>query len=246
MHSKQAKYIELGELLLQQILQGHYPLGSLLPTEKELCAQHGISRHTAREGLRYIERIGVVERRQGAGTRVIRSSLPEQINQFTQSVQELLEFGQQTRFNIDVCQLLSTDKDEMARLKLLSPMNYIYLAGIRSEVHDKKPICYSSIQQFRYHPEVLAQSLDKKAALRQMMHLLSSANIGRVEQEFTACLLTCEMATKLNDRAQSAAMKVVRKYYSKQGELVLLAESIYPAHRYRYINVLTPSSTKKL
>ncbi|MEE2002938.1 GntR family transcriptional regulator [Alkalimonas sp. MEB108] len=244
MQNKQAKYIELGELLLQQILRGHYPLSALLPTEKELCAQHGISRHTAREGLRYIERIGLVERRQGAGTRVIRTNLPEQINQFTQSVQELLEFGQQTRFSIDVCQLLITDKDEMSRLKFSHPREYIYLAGVRSEVHDKKPICYSSIQQFRYHTDLYAKDLDKKTALKQMMHLLSSSNIGRVEQEFTACLLTSDMAQKLNDQAHSAGMRVVRKYFSKQGELVLLAESIYPAHRYRYINVLTPASKK--
>lgn len=243
MLSKQAKYIELGEQMLQQILQGHYAIGSLLPTEKEICQQHQISRHTAREALRYIERLGMVERRQGAGTRVLKSKLPDQLTQFTQSVQELLEFGLQTRFQVEHCARVAPCEEALRHWAASTAQHLVHLSGIRLDLHTGKPVCFSVIQQLEADEEVGMALPDKKLVLKNMLNLLNSSNIGRVEQEFTACLLSAVLAAKLSDSANSAAMHVVRRYYSKQGALLLISQSTYPAHRFRYTNILTPSVT---
>lgn len=243
MLSKQAKYIELGEQMLQQILQGSYTVGSLLPTEKEMCQQHQISRHTAREALRYIERLGMVERRQGAGTRVLKSKLPDQLNQFTQSVQELLEFGLQTRFQVEHCERFTAVEDELLQWAVKDQQHIIHLSGIRMDLHTGKPVCFSVIQQLEPYAQANIALPDKKQVLKNMLNLLNSNNIGRVEQEFTACLLSAEIADKLSDSPRTAAMHVVRRYYSKHDTLLLISQSTYPSHRFRYTNILTPSAT---
>jgi DNA-binding FadR family transcriptional regulator len=56
--------------LAMRILSGHYPQGSLLPTEAELGAELGVSRTALREATRTLAAKGLIETRQRAGTRV--------------------------------------------------------------------------------------------------------------------------------------------------------------------------------
>jgi len=68
--SAQPRYLAVAERLSQAITQGEYGVGSLLPTESELCDKFGVSRHTVREALRKLRDLGLVTRHQGVGTRV--------------------------------------------------------------------------------------------------------------------------------------------------------------------------------
>lgn len=59
------------EQIYQKITLGEWPLGSRLPTELELSSQLGVSRPVLREALLRLRIDGIIESRQGAGTRVI-------------------------------------------------------------------------------------------------------------------------------------------------------------------------------
>lgn len=56
--------------LIEAILEGHFPIGSNLPAERELAGQLGITRPTLREALQRLARDGWVEIRHGRHTRV--------------------------------------------------------------------------------------------------------------------------------------------------------------------------------
>ena len=70
------RYHVLADGLRKEILSGRYPVGAQLPTELEICRTEGVSRHTARDALRILIDEGLVERRQGAGTKVIAAQRP--------------------------------------------------------------------------------------------------------------------------------------------------------------------------
>ena len=57
-------------LLCERIFRGEYADGELLPPERELAAQFEMSRVTVRTALAALEAEGLVERRQGRGTRL--------------------------------------------------------------------------------------------------------------------------------------------------------------------------------
>lgn len=65
------KYKEIASLIRQQILSGTYPPNTLLPTEQQLCAVHGVSRQTIRAALQTLVEEGLIQRRQGSGSRVL-------------------------------------------------------------------------------------------------------------------------------------------------------------------------------
>lgn len=54
----------------RRILSSHYPPGSTLPTEAQLCAEFGVSRTAMREAIKMLAAKGLVVSRQRAGTRV--------------------------------------------------------------------------------------------------------------------------------------------------------------------------------
>ena len=65
------KYREIANKLRQQILEGIYPPGSLLPTEQQLCTAFCASRQTVRTALQTLTEEGLIQRRQGSGSRVM-------------------------------------------------------------------------------------------------------------------------------------------------------------------------------
>ena len=64
-------YLRVARELKGEILAGTLPVGAQLPTEDQLCARFGVSRHTVREALRRLREDHLVASRQGAGTVVV-------------------------------------------------------------------------------------------------------------------------------------------------------------------------------
>jgi GntR family transcriptional regulator, transcriptional repressor for pyruvate dehydrogenase complex len=58
---------EVSEKLIKQILNGTYPAGSKLPTEREMAEQFHVARHIVREALKRVETLRLVRIRQGSG-----------------------------------------------------------------------------------------------------------------------------------------------------------------------------------
>ena len=62
------QYRKLYELLRKHILSGVYEEGSLLPSENELCAVHGMTRPTVRHALDTLVKDGLILKKQGKGS----------------------------------------------------------------------------------------------------------------------------------------------------------------------------------
>jgi GntR family transcriptional repressor for pyruvate dehydrogenase complex len=56
------------EQLIGYVVKGHWPSGTRIPPERELCQQFGIARTSLREALKAMELIGLLESRIGDGT----------------------------------------------------------------------------------------------------------------------------------------------------------------------------------
>lgn len=66
------KYLQLATELQAEIARGTFP--DKLPTEKELSEAYQFSRQTVRRALDYLVELGLVEKRQGSGSRVLNGS----------------------------------------------------------------------------------------------------------------------------------------------------------------------------
>ncbi len=66
----QRLYQEIAEQILNMIREGQLKPGDLLPSERELAQRMHVSRVSVRDAIRVLEARGIVEVRQGEGTRV--------------------------------------------------------------------------------------------------------------------------------------------------------------------------------
>ena len=65
------RYQEIMRAISDDISSGRVAVGARLPTEQQLCTQHGVGRHTIREAIRGLVDAGMLERRPRLGTTVI-------------------------------------------------------------------------------------------------------------------------------------------------------------------------------
>jgi LacI family transcriptional regulator len=72
MPSRIAKHAEIAREIRSEIAAGKYGSGGRLPSEAQLVSRFGVSRPTTAQALRTLEHEGIVERRPGSGTFVIR------------------------------------------------------------------------------------------------------------------------------------------------------------------------------
>ncbi len=68
------KSLQVERKLRRGIMSGKWNVGDRLPADQELCTQFGVSSRTIREALLHLERDGIIERRQGSGTYVARTT----------------------------------------------------------------------------------------------------------------------------------------------------------------------------
>lgn len=64
-------YHQLKEIFVEKIVGGEWPAGEMIPNENQLCEQYGVSRGPVRQALDQLVREGLLERKQGKGTRVL-------------------------------------------------------------------------------------------------------------------------------------------------------------------------------
>ena len=63
------KYLQLAAQLQAEIARGTFP--DKLPTEQELTRLYSVSRQTVRQALDKLVELGLIEKRQGSGSRVL-------------------------------------------------------------------------------------------------------------------------------------------------------------------------------
>ena len=110
-HNSLPRYAQIQKQLEQRLMDGVYPIGSLMPSEQELSAEFNSSRTTIREALRYLRERGYVERRQGVGTRVISDTTRSTYFQSFTSLEELFQVAIDTYYVVMEIKTVALDPE---------------------------------------------------------------------------------------------------------------------------------------
>jgi DNA-binding FadR family transcriptional regulator len=81
---------DVGEQLLRAIQAGDFPVGSRLPSERELSGVFGVTRPVIREALQSLQRLGILQISQGERAEVLRVTPESIVERFTESVRTLI------------------------------------------------------------------------------------------------------------------------------------------------------------
>lgn len=227
-------YSQVAASLVASIRSGQYPVGSLLPTEMELCALHGASRPTIRAALAELQSMGMVLRRKRVGTRVEAMSASTGYSQSLGSLEDLTQMAaHQTRL-VQKTENLVADTALAAEIGCLAGSSWVRIDMLRLGVDDdaSHPIGMTRVYVSAAYadiPKLLKRS--PKALISTLIESHYGRRIAEVEQTIQAVALPAELETVLDAKADSPALKMVRRYLDHTNNLVEATVTIHPGDR---------------
>jgi GntR family transcriptional regulator len=236
------RYQTVADQLRRDIEKGRHQVGTLLPTELQLCAAYEISRHTAREALRVLIHDRMIERKQGSGTLVIANSR-QRFSHSISSVQDLLQYGANTRLTIKHTEIVMAD-DELAELLGCEVgSECIHLHGLRSTQKGEAPFCVSDIYRIGSKDPLSRRLMEVSGAVYALVEELEIGHIGMVEQDINAAPLPTENALELGVPKSSVCLRIARRYFDPSGKLIVAAVNLHPGSDFVYSMSLKQSKS---
>jgi len=238
---KKPRYAELGDLLQSGIERGDYPVGSLLPTELELCERYQVSRHTARAALAQLITAKLVQRRPGSGSRVIAQHEAMRYEHEIDDLDLLIQYGNTTRLKVLEARRLKANDGLAQQLEISPGGNYLHLFGLRLEEPSREPIAVTDMLVPVRAGTPTKALLGLSTSPRTIAAFLDANRLSQVAQVFDAVSLSPAEAKLLGVKRSEPGMRVQRYYRDGDGELLMLAISKHPPGRFAYSMVLSRS-----
>jgi GntR family transcriptional regulator len=217
---KTARYVQIVNVLKARIVSGLYPVGTLLPTEADFCAEFAVSRYTVREALRRLMALGLVSRRQGSGTIVERAEAKEGYQFTLRSLTELFQYALDTFFRVTAIDEVILDADIAAEVGGKRGSRWTMVTGLRSLSPEAKPFCLTK----SYIPDRLAWIAPELPGCIGPFyaHIEKRANepILTAEQHMSAGRMTPEVATALGVGQDEVSLLMMRRYMSAKGTVI--------------------------
>ena len=228
-----SRYRELAADLRARIAAGEFPLGSLLPTELELCRANGVSRHTARDALRLLQEGGLVERRQGAGTTVVATASPSAFVQPLGGVQELMQYASDAKLVVQSLERRALRPTEADRLDVPVEQDWLVVDGLR-RAPGGEVLAGTTIYVPPAYAEIESEVAGYAEALQTLIIGRWGVQIRRIEQEICAETLDPRTAKALSVEPGTAALRTLRRYYDEGDHMVVASDSRHHAGRFVY------------
>lgn len=203
--------------LRDQVLQGIYPPGAVLPNEEELCAMFGVSRITLRRAVGDLEAQGLLQRRHGRGT-FVNATLPGTRPDATLGLVDSLRRAA-TETSAEVLRIERTPPPvSIARQLGLAPSAKAVHA-VRLRRQGETPVAVTEA----WVPLSFGRHITAKRLRKQALYEILAAEgveFGRVVQEITASAATPYYARLLDVEIGSPLLRLARLLYHLDGEPV--------------------------
>ncbi|HMR64418.1 MAG TPA: GntR family transcriptional regulator [Anaerolineae bacterium] len=158
-----ALYVQVREILRDQIKTGVLKPGQKLPAEDELATQFGVSRMTVRQGISDLSDEGVLYRRRGIGTFVTQFHVERDHNRLT----DFLETARAEGFEAEV-RLLSREvvpaKLMVAKALALQETEPVIRIQTLRLANDVPMTIYDEYVPYKMCPELLTEDLRSRPA----------------------------------------------------------------------------------
>ena len=228
------RYQEIVNLLLEEIGAGRYPVGSLLPSEMQLCERFTVSRFTVRAALAALTDKGLVTRRPGAGSMVVATEQRAVFTQTLGNLSELLNFPSDTyRENIETREVLADA--QLASLIGCEPGKpWFCISALRRSDYVEVPLAWTDVYILPKYASVVKSRSLQRVPLYEQIEKRYGETVERAHFEFFASRIPPRIAKLLKVPADTPAMTVVRRYTGRAGEVFETTITIHPERRFTY------------
>lgn len=225
-------YYQIQLVLRERIDQGYYIREGMLPSEVELSREFGVSRITVARAINELALLGLVERRRGAGTRIVprdmAAAVPGDIDGL---LENLTDMGNRTQVKVLEFGYTLPMPDVQAELQVGA--TELVQRAVRVRSYKRAPFSYLT----SYVPGHIGQSFgEADMAVHSLLSLLerNGVKVGSARQAFGAVLADPKTGQALDVPVGTPLLSIKRTVCDREGHPVEYIRILYRTDRYQY------------
>jgi DNA-binding GntR family transcriptional regulator len=167
--------------------------------------------------------------------------------QTLETVDDLLQYAESTRFEISHWETLKLDQTlNVGETQLTSGQTWIFGMGLRrSKGEDTLPVCLTRVYLNPAFQKIIpAMKRRKNAVVYRWIEEIYGIKVARIEQRIDACSVSAADATLLLCPVGSPALRMQRLYFDANNLLLEISDSLHPSGRFSYHMSLLRSDFK--
>jgi GntR family transcriptional regulator len=223
-------YLQIAEGIGELLRTGVLPPGYVLPPERVLCEQFGISRMTLRQAMGLLDREGLIESRRGRGTVVTPARLRKQQQELKSFSEEIRERGGRPESRLISLELVTPGESVRTFFELREQQKVYEIQRLR--LKDGEPLALELVRI----PERLCPGLERfdvaKSSLYQILEESYGLRLENCVEEISAEVPTSKLRTLLALPKNVAVLVLNRKTFAEDGRAVELTRSTYRGDQY--------------
>ncbi len=208
-----ALHRQLFMVLRDQIAQGAYRVGELIPAEDALCAQFDVSRITVRRAVSDLEHLGLVEKRPGRGTFVRAVPRAQRPQPSFGLIESLGRQARETEVTVLKVETALAPPTVAQQLQLEAGAVAVHAVRLRSAHGTPMMVTDAWVPQ-EVGRHVTASELQKRALFEILM--AEGIKFGRVIQEVTAVAADPVLAGLLRVDLGAPLVRLVRLLHDRR------------------------------
>lgn len=224
-------YYQVMEKLREEIEDGTYKYGDVIPGENRLCEMFNVSRITVRQALQELCRTGHVQPQRGIGTKVTWRKISEMPGRIISFSDEMKLHGME--MTTSYCSIGRTVPSKKIAFELGIPEGDECLLLERTRDVDGRPLVHSCT----FIPLFWGLEEDEKLYRKSFYEYLRTyrhLSVCNAVDTFSAGLAGKEIIARLGLQEPAAVLKRTRKGWASDGRVIEYTVCWYQADRYAY------------
>lgn len=232
--SPEPLYFQVARQLHAAIEDGRLPAGTRLDNEVDLAASLRMSRPTIRQAIQSLVNQGLLVRKRGVGTQVVRTRVSRPLR-LSSLHDDLTDLGGTPETRVLLNQVIDVGADVAELLEAPGLTRVRRLRRVRST--GGEPLAVMN----NYLPDGIIDPTDDELREKGLYQLLRSAGVRlhAAQQDIGARLATEEDAELLDEQPGAALLTMRRTTYDDTGRVVEHGWHVYRASRYSFSLPLT-------
>ncbi len=229
-----ALYIQIKDIYREKILSGELKHGDKIESEMEIQKRFGVSRITASQASRALEKEGMVNRGRGRGTFVIwKPAIKEKLSEIRSFSHEMELHGRvpgTSSFTIDREQVA----EKAAKIFNLDPREEMYCLR-RVRTADDVKLVYM-VSYFPLDTDLPIREDNSTESMYEKFEVIGTGKPKRIEEEFSAEIPSDEVRNSLNIPKSLPVLARKRISFDEEDNIIEYTISYYRSDLYTYMN----------